>query len=295
MPATPSPRKRLRRILCGSSCVSAAPVYDSLSARLAETTGWELCKLTGSSGKAAGFALPDEVRVTNVSDVVETCRGITRVADISLIVDADHGGDTVVNVRRTVRDLEAVGAAAIEIEDLVPASTFEEAEASGVRFAPREEQVAKLEAAVASRLDPSTVIVARTRALELLPAEEAMARIRDYARTGVDLLYLPGVLPRGRADIEAAHEATRLPLALLHIPPEVEADAAFLDRNQVRVRTMQQLLYGVAVQAMYDGLKHLKDGGEIEDLKDRRATAQILSLITGADEFRDWEERFVRE
>ena len=78
--------------------------------------GYELCVLSGSVGKAANLAAPDGV-ISNMSDVVDHCRRITRVGDITLMVDAEDGFGNAVNVARTVREMESAGVSAIEIED----------------------------------------------------------------------------------------------------------------------------------------------------------------------------------
>ena len=92
-----------------------------------------------------------------MSDVVDHCRRITRIADVSLMVDAEDGFGNAVNVVRTVREMEAAGVAGIEIEDNFVPRRFNVADPGLVST---EEQVGKLEAAVEARTDPTTVIVA---------------------------------------------------------------------------------------------------------------------------------------
>jgi len=179
--------------------------------------------LSGSVGIAANLGVPDIV-LSNMSDVVDHCRRITRMAAVSLMVDAEDGFGNAVNVRRTVQEMEAAGVSAIEIEDNAVPKKFN---VRNPGLVSKEEQVGKLQAAVAARTDPSTVIVARTSALAECPLEEALDRIRAYATTGAEALMLATV-PHGRADITAVHQATSLPLCVLNPPPEARNDAAFL-------------------------------------------------------------------
>ena len=109
-------RENFRRIIARDTCTLAANIFDPLSARIAHMLGYELCVLSGSVGKAANLAAPDGV-ISNMSDVVEHCRRITRVGDITLMVDAEDGFGNAVNVARTVREMEGAGVSAIEIED----------------------------------------------------------------------------------------------------------------------------------------------------------------------------------
>jgi len=140
-----------------------------------------------------------------MSDVVDHCRRITRIADVSLMVDAEDGFGNAVNVARTVREMEAAGVAAIEIEDNFVPKQF------GVEnpgLISKEEQVGKLQAAVAARTDPTTIIVARSAALGLTPLDEALDRIQAYSQTGAEALMLTG--SSSRDQLEAVHRVTTI-------------------------------------------------------------------------------------
>src|SRR4030095_4594092 len=153
-----SARERFRDLLVRPTCTLAANIFDPLSARIAHLLDYEVCFLSGSVGKAANLGVPDMV-LSNMSDVVDHCRRITRIADVSLMVDAEDGFGNAVNAIPTVKELEAAGVSAIEIEDNVVPKQFNVRHPGLVSTA---EQVGKLKAAVAARRDPTTVIVART-------------------------------------------------------------------------------------------------------------------------------------
>jgi carboxyvinyl-carboxyphosphonate phosphorylmutase len=144
--------------------------------------------------------------------------------------------------------------------------------------------VGKLKAAVAARTDPTTVIVARTSALAECPGDEALQRIRAYAATGAEALMIVG-MPRGRADLEAVHQATTLPLCVLNPPAEIRNDRPFLAANGVRILMLGNPIFAIAVKAIYDSLKHLHDGGALEDLQDRQASQDLLRAVHRLEEF----------
>jgi oxaloacetate decarboxylase len=150
-------RERFRHVLARPTCTVAANIFDPLSARIAHMLDYEVCFLSGSVGKVANLGVPDIV-LYNMSDAVDHCRRITRMADVSLMVDGEDGFGNAVNVVRTVKELEAAGVAAIEIEDTIAPVRFNAADPGLHSMA---EQVGKLEAAVAAHTDPTTVIVAR--------------------------------------------------------------------------------------------------------------------------------------
>ena len=137
-------RELFREVIARPHCTLAANIFDPLSARIAHMLGYEVCVLSGSVGKAANLGVPDGV-LSNMSDVVDHCRRITRIADAPLMVDAEDGFGNAVNVVRTVREMEAAGVAAIEIEDNFVPRQFNVADPGLVSTA---EQVGKLEAAM---------------------------------------------------------------------------------------------------------------------------------------------------
>lgn len=285
----PSARDLFREVLARPACTLAANIFDPLSARLADLVGYEICVLSGSVGKSANLAAPDLV-VSNMSDVVDHCRRITRVCAAPLMVDAEDGFGNAVNVVRTVRELEAAGVAGIEIEDNFVPRQFNVADPGLVSTA---EQVGKLEAAVAARRDPATVIVARSAALGLCSLDEALERIRAYSQTGAEALMLTGA--PDREQIAAVHEVTSLPLCILSPPRKTREDRAFLDAHGVRILMLGNTIYAITVQTIYDTLQHFQDGGPPEDIAGWMAGAKLLRELNRTDEFAEWQERYLRE
>jgi oxaloacetate decarboxylase len=281
-------RERFRSVLARSTCTLAANIFDPLSARIAHMLGYDICVLSGSVGKVANLGVPD-IMLSNMSDVVDHCRRITRIADVSLMVDAEDGFGNAVNAIRTVKELEAAGVSAIEIEDNVVPKQFNVRHPGLVSTA---EQVGKLKAAVAARTDPTTAIVARTSALAECSLEEALDRIRAYADTGAEALMLVGV-QRGRLDLEAVHQATSLPLCVLNPPPDVRNDLRFLAASGVRILMLGNPVFAVAVKAIHDSLKHLQEGGALEELRDRQASQDLLRAVNRTDEFMQQQREYM--
>lgn len=283
-------RQQFRDVLSRPTCTLAANIFDPLSARIAHMLEYEVCVLSGSVGKVANLGVPDIV-MSNMSDLVDHCRRITRMAPVSLMVDAEDGFGNAVNVRRTVQELESVGVAAIEIEDNAVPKRFGVSHPGLVSTA---EQVGKLRSAVAARSDPATVIVARSAALGECELEEALDRIRAYSDTGAEALMLTGIR-RGRRDIEAVHRVTNLPICVLNPPPEARNDAAFLAASGVRILMLGNPTFAVAVKAVHDALLHLRDGGAMEDLRDQQASPELLRAVNRTDEFMQWQQEYLAQ
>jgi carboxyvinyl-carboxyphosphonate phosphorylmutase len=107
----------------GSACVHPASVFDAMSARMAESLGFEVGMFAGSIASATVLGAPDLVVLT-LTEFAEQIRRIARGSDLPLMVDADHGYGNALNVMRTVEELETAGVAALTIEDTVLPTPF---------------------------------------------------------------------------------------------------------------------------------------------------------------------------
>ena len=281
-------RERFRTVLSRPDCTLAANIFDPLSARIAHMLDYEVCFLSGSVHKVANLAVPDIVLV-NMSDLVDVCRRITRIADVSLMHDGEDGFGNAVNVVRSVKELEAAGVSAIEIEDSIPPTRFNQ---GSLGLFSQEEQVGKLEAAVAARTDPMTVIVARTTALAEFSLDEALERIKAYSQTGVEAIRLAGL--KTKKQLEAVHRITDLPLTVLSPPDNMMDDMDYLAANGVSILMAGNPAFGMAIQAIYDSFKHLKDGGSVDDLAPREANAELLRQVNRTDEFIKLQDQYLR-
>ena len=281
-------RERFRTVLSRSDCTLAANIFDPLSARIAHMLEYEICFLSGSVHKVANLAFPDIVLV-NMSDLVDVCRRIIRIADVSLMHDEVDGFGNAVNVVRSVKELGAAGVSAIEIEDAIPPTQFKQEDPG---LFSESEQVGKLEAAVAARTDPMTVIVARTTALARFPIDKALDRIKAYSQTGVEAIRLAGL--KTREQLEAVHRATPLPLTVLGLPDNMMDDLDYLAANGVSIVMAGNPAFGMAIQAIYDALKHLKEGGSVDDLRSREASVDLLRQVNRSDEFIKLQDEYLR-
>src|SRR6059036_513543 len=119
-------RKQYRRTLEGNVCVHPASVFDAMSARMAASLGFEVGMFAGSIASETVLGAPDLVVLT-LTEFAEQIRRICRAANISLVVDADHGYGNALNVKRTVEELETAGLAGLTIEDTVLPQRFGQA------------------------------------------------------------------------------------------------------------------------------------------------------------------------
>ncbi len=280
-------RRRYRQILDGTICVHPASVFDAMSARMAESLGFEVGMFSGSIGSATVLGAPDLVVLT-LTEFAEQIRRIARGSDLPLMVDADHGYGNALNARRTVEELETAGVAALTIEDTVLPAPFRGHDEGLVST---DEMVGKLRAAVSARQDPGLVILGRTIALRRGGIAEAEKRVKAYQDTGIDGIFFAGATTR--EEIAAVHRATTLPL-LLGSTPAALADREFLAAHGVRIALQGHHPFYAAAKAVYDTLRYLREGGTPAGLKDRVASDELLRVALRQDDYTRWQTDFMR-
>lgn len=182
-----SPRTRLRELLAGPGPLVAPGAYDALSARLIEQAGFDVVYMTGFGTTASLIGRPD-VGLLTATEMIDNARRIVAAVDVPVIADADTGYGNAINVVRTVQAYEQAGVAAIHLEDQVTPKKC--GHMSGKEVIPEAEMTGKIRAAVAARRDPDLVLIARTDAAAAEGLDAAIARARDYAAAGADVLFV---------------------------------------------------------------------------------------------------------
>jgi len=281
-----TPRQRFRQYLEGDAIGYPVSVFDPVSARLARHLGADLGILGGSIASAVVLGAPDLIVLT-LSELADQVRRITHAADVSLLVDADHGYGNALSAMRTVEELEAAGASALTLEDTALPAAYGESSLGLISVG---EMVGKLRAGVTGRRDPSLVVLARTSAPATRSAEEVRQRVAAYAETGVDGIMLIGVTKRDQ--LEAIRQTTSLPLVMGSSSPDV-SDEEFLRANGVRVVLRGHQTFFVAMKALHDAMKHLVDGGSTDALNEIAASAELQNAVLNTDAFAQWEREFL--
>src|SRR3954447_2110983 len=175
-----SPGKQLRELVEESTIqVPGAP--SALFARLIERCGYQAMYLSGAAFSAGVLGLPD-VGLFTLTELVQHATYLTRACALPLIVDADTGFGEALNVERTIIELEAAGAAAVQLED----QQFPKrcGHLSGKSLVEPDAMCAKLRAASGAKGDPDLVIIARTDARGVTSIDDAIDRANRYLEAG---------------------------------------------------------------------------------------------------------------
>ena len=188
----------LKSRLAAEDILIAPGVYDGLSALLAEQAGAEALYVSGASIAYTRFGRPDLGLVT-MSEVADTVALISDRVETPVIVDADNGYGNAMNVQRTVRTLERLGARAVQLEDQVFPKKC--GHLDGKELIGRGEMAGKIEAAADARRSDETLIIARTDAISVEGLDPALERARAYAEAGADVLFVEA--PQSNEQLQA--------------------------------------------------------------------------------------------
>ena len=147
---------RLRELLDSGEALSVPGVFNPLTAIIARKVGFDALYFSGAAFSAS-LGIPD-IGLFTLDELTDAVRWMVRASGMPFIVDADTGFGEAINVIRTVRELEAAGAAAIQIEDQVLPKRC--GHLDGKTVISTDAFVEKIAAAAQSRKD--MLIVART-------------------------------------------------------------------------------------------------------------------------------------
>ncbi len=169
----------------------APGVFDAWSALLAERAGFEAIYLSGASIAYTRLGRPD-IGLVSLTEVADTLGCIRERTPLPLIVDADTGFGNALNARRTITLLERAGGGAgglaIQLEDQTSPKRC--GHLDGKALVPVAEMAGKIRAALDSRTQPATLIVARTDAVAVEGLDPALERAERYLEAGADVIFI---------------------------------------------------------------------------------------------------------
>ena len=165
-------------------------IYDAFGALMAEKAGFEALYVSGASISYTKLGSPD-LGFVSMSEVAAIVGNISERTSLPLIVDADTGFGNALNVQRTIKVFEKAGASAIQIEDqLLPKRC---GHLDGKRLITDQEMCGKIKAALDSRVNSNTLIIARTDAVGVEGFESALDRAQMYYEAGADILFIEAI------------------------------------------------------------------------------------------------------
>ena len=271
---TPPAGERLQALIDRPEILGVPGAHNGLAGMLAKEAGFEALYISGGAVTAT-LGLPD-LGVMTIEELCFITRQVSRSTDLPLIVDGDTGYGEVLNVMRTVKELEHAGAGAVHIEDQVVAKKC--GHLNDKRLIPPEAAAAKISAAVKGR--SHLRIIARTDAAAVEGLEGAIARANLYKEAGADVVF-PDALP---SEVDFRTFADSVP------GPKMANMTEFGRTPYFTAEQFQDMGYDiviwpatsmrVAAGAMQELYAHIRDHGGAEALIDKMPSrAELYETI----------------
>jgi 2-methylisocitrate lyase-like PEP mutase family enzyme len=266
-------------------------VYDALTARIAEKTGFEAIVMGGLSVSAVRLGKPDLGYVT-MSEMASQVKIIADATNIPLIADGDTGYGSPLNVMRTVQEYERAGASGIILEDQQWPKKC--GHMDGKQVISMKEHVKKIEAASEARSNKNFVIIGRTDALRTHGLDEAIRRGKAYREAGADVIFVEA--PQSVEQLATIRDAIKQTPLIANM---VEGGKT----PPLSTEELKRMGYGIVffgctsifiiTKALMEAMKYLYRNGNSNGLLDRMLPLPQFNEFLGIQDFSSLEKRFV--
>ena len=282
--------KMLREMLNSGEPFLTAGANDALSAVIAERAGFKAVTMGGYLATAVTMARPD-IGLMTMTEMVTQLRHICAVTNIPVIADADNGHGNVLNVMRTIQEMENAGAAGVVLEDQVMPKRC--GHMAGKKVIPMEEHVQKIRAAVYARQDPDFIIIGRTDARQAHGLDDAIARGKAYAEAGADVVFVEAQ--------ESMEELERVPKEIHGVPLVVNmiegGRTPLMSKDELGKMGYQVIFYNLGslytqTKAIQDYCEYVINHGTSAGFTGPMVTFDEFNSIVGLPELRELEDKF---
>jgi len=281
----------LKKYILDDEILVMPGAHDVLSAKIIESVGFKAVNIGGYASTAALLGRPDGSLLT-MTEMIDYMERMADAVDIPLFADGDTGHGGVLNVQRTVKKIEKIGAAGMFIEDQLFPKRCGHME--GKQVVDRTEMVAKLKAALDARTDEDFVIMARTDALAIYGIDEAIERANLYRETGADMIFIEA--PTTIEEMRRINKEVNAPT----LANNLEGGKSPL----LPAKVLEEIGYNVVVfpvattyaiaRAVTDLMTEIKNKGTSEGFMDRMIIFEQFNKFIGLNEMRELEQSFYK-
>ena len=280
---------QFRQLLEQPGIIMAPGAYDCLTARLVEAAGFPAVYMTGAGTSVARLGYPD-LALATMTEMLDNAAQIASVVNIPVIADADTGYGGILNVRRTVRQYERSGVAALHLED----QEFPKrcGHLDDKRVIPTDDMVQKIHAAVDARTDDDFTIIVRTDAIAVTGWDDAMRRCQEYIAAGADVLFVEAL--RTPEQIEQAGRELKAPLLYNYVETGKSPllPAPELERYGFKIVIYPASGILSAMHAVRETLATLKQQGTTSHLLESMDSLQDCFEAVGLSDMLEEDARF---
>lgn len=269
-------RKKFRKDLKSGKLLRMPGAFNPIVAMAVERAGFDGVYLSGGAFSAS-LGMPD-IGLTTLPEVANAAAFISRSVRLPVIVDADTGFGEVVNVARTVRMFEGVGACGLHLEDQVNPKRC--GHLDGKDLVDAKTMAQKIRAAVMAKTDPDFLIMARTDARAVEGLDAAIRRAKTYVDAGAEAVF-PEALQTEK-EFEKFRNSVKVPLLanMTEFGKSKLLTAKRLENLGYNIVIYPVTTLRLAMKAIEDGLRHIKKHGTQEAIVQNMQTrAELYDLI----------------
>jgi methylisocitrate lyase len=274
-------RRRLRERLAEGRLQRFPGAFSPLVAMLIEELGFDGIYVSGAV-VSNDLGMPD-VGLTTMSEVGRRAHEIASASELPAIVDVDTGFGEPLNVARTVRELENLGLSGCHLEDQENPKRCGHLDHK--TLVKRDVMVRKIRAAADARRDDDFLLIARTDAREVEGLDRTIERARAYLDAGADMIF-PEALRTPR-EFESFRRSVDAPLLanMTEFGKSPLLSVAQLEELGFNIVIYPVTTLRLAMKAVEDGLKHLKEEGTQESLLGAMQTRKRLYELVRYEEY----------
>lgn len=255
-------KKELREILQTKDYMMLPGVYDCLSAKMAEETGFDAVYLSGGALSICGLGRPD-IGFLNLTEMENSLRKILATVNIPVLSDADNGFGNAIHVGDTAALYDSMGVCGMQIDDQVLPQSVPTTAKECLDW----KLTAPKVKAVRKNVSDDFVIIFRTIANITNGLEEAIRRVNMAADLGADYAFVDGI--KSERELEIVSERAKIKLMVNMNEKGVCAD---VDLEKIKKMNYQIGLYpvstmAVAAKALHTLLHTLKQTGSTKDCR----------------------------
>ena len=264
-------------------------VYDAMSAKIAEKTGFKAMFQTGYGTSATLFGMPDYGFISS-TETIDNARRICSAVSVPVIVDADTGYGNALSVWKLVKELESAGASGIFLEDQRWPKRC--GHMQGKEVISQEEYAEKLGAAIDARSSKNFIIVARTDARASEGLDAAIERGIYNKKLGADAIFIEA--PKSVKEMKKIGRSINAPLVVNMI--EGGATPISSAENLYKMG-FKIILYPLSVLfantfATINILNELKKAGTTTKLKNKLVSFDQFNDLVELRKFRRLEKKY---
>jgi methylisocitrate lyase len=255
--------------------------YNPMVAMLIEQSGFDGVYVSGAV-MANSLGLPD-IGFTTMTEVCQFASQIARVTDLPSIMDIDTGFGETMNVARTIHEIEHAGLSGCHLEDQVNPKRC--GHLDNKTIVPVSEMVQKIQTAAKAKGDPNFIVMARTDARASEGLEKTIVRAKAYVDAGADMIFPEAMYTE--EDFAKMRAAISVPI--LANMTEF-GKSKLLTTKQLTDLGVNMVLYPVttqrlAMKAVEDGLKVIKEQGTQEPILEKMQTRKRLYEVLKYEEY----------